>query len=136
MAYASSVAITRKGNVYRVLITETDVGGSDIATVSLGITVGTVVSGATDFASGDAADATASLRTVSGGNDGTELVCSLLRTSDGNYSRVTGTGGSTTAEGDWPCPFYSADGTLYHQATPASGTNNVITTEYLIKAGW
>ena len=136
MAYASTVAITRRGNVYRVLITETDVGTTDVATVEIGIQVGTVMGGALDFASGDGADATPTLHTVSGGNNGTEFVCALLRTTDGNTSRVTGSGGAAAAQGDWPCRFYSADGKLFHQGNPASGSNNVMTTEYLIKAGW
>ena len=136
MAYSATVAITRRANVYRVLITETDVGTADIATVDLGIQVGTVVGGAFDFTSGDGDDATAKLHTVSGGNGGTEFVCALLRTNDDNESRVSGSGGSGVAQGDWPCRFYSADGKLYHQSNPNTGSSNVMTTEYLIKTGW
>ena len=33
-------------------------------------------------------------------------------------------------------PFYSATGTLYHKSVVDAGTNNSVTTVYLIRAGW
>lgn len=136
MAYSSTVTITRKGNFYRVLIDETGCESTSEATIELGIQTGTVVATATDFTSGDGANCTSKLTTVTDGNFGTEEVCVGLRTSVGNASRVSGSGDGTGAELLWPRAFYSSDGKLYHRARPASGTNNVIKTEYLIKAGW
>lgn len=136
MAYSATVTITRKGNLYRVLIVETEVATASEATIDLGIQLGTVVAGAWDFTSGSGSDATAVLGTASDPNSGTELVCQGLRTASGAANRLAGSGGSATGEGDWPAAFYSADGKLYHRSQPGSDTDNAFTTEYLIKAGW
>ena len=136
MAYSATVTITRKGNLYRVLIVETEVATTSEATIDLGIQTGTVVAGAWDFTSGAGSDATAVLGTATDPNAGTEFVCNGLRTASGAETRRAASGGSGAGEGDWPAAFYSADGKLYHRSKPGSNTDNAFTTEYLIRAGW
>ena len=136
MAYSSTVTITRKGNMYRVVIDETDTENTSEATIDLGLQIGHVVAAAWDFTSGSAITNSALLGTVTNPNEGTGLVLRGDRTAKLNENRASGTGGSGDCEGQLPAPFYSADGKLYHRSVPASGTDNVFKTEYLIKAGW
>jgi len=136
MAYSSTVTITRKGNMYRVVIDETDTENTSEATIEIGLQVGTVVSSGVDFVSGSAANATYLLGTTSNPNLGTEMVCAGTRVDSGDEIRISGSGGVGSANNDYPAAFYSADGKLYHRSVPASGTDNVFKTEYLIKAGW
>ena len=136
MAYSATVTITRKGNIYKVVIDETDVETTSEATIDLGLQIGQVVSGAWDYISGTGLTNTAILGTATNPNEGTQLVLSGERVAKAQEGRASGSGGASECEGLLPAPFYSSDGKLYHRSVPNSGTDNVFKTEYLIKAGW
>jgi len=136
MAYSATVAITRKGNLYKVVIDETDVETTSEATIDLGLQIGQVVAAAWEYVSGTGATNTAVLGTATNPNEGTQLVLTGERCAKAQESRVSGSGGTSECQGLLPAPFYSSDGKLYHRSAPNSGTNNVFKTEYLIKAGW
>lgn len=126
MAYDADVTVTKvRPGEYAVDITETDVGTADSTIIGDG-------QGETIPRSGrifrvrsvKSAGAASTLATVlSGSSSFTDATVALAAT-------AAATVDTTSASG---IPYVTTDGRLYHKATPDSGSNNAITTRYIIK---
>ena len=65
------------------------------------------------------------------------LELGLLSTLSTQTVIENGTAASTISNlADPAIPYYSADGKLYHKSVVDAGTNNSVTTVYLLRAGW
>ena len=109
-----SNTVTRKGNEIVVSITETSVSSSTEETIALGVTKGRILRQTSALTSGS----------------GSTVDPILARTSGG-------TGAATVDnQTNGGVPFYTSSGNLYHKSVPNSGTNNAVSSEYLIAVGW
>lgn len=134
MAYASTVTIVptitagnaaivlRPGTWIRVRIAETECANSSEATIPLlGPFFGRIHAQRCDKTAGAGATVDPILGTATAPS-GVEIVAENGTPADPvNNAPVGGV------------PFYTADGNLYHRSQPASGTDNTITTEYIIE---
>lgn len=126
MAYNAVVTITQLGGrKLRVVITETDAAASSEATIAGLPTEAIVLSQLADKTAGAGSTIDPRLTTASGSTLATQTIIE------------NGTAAASVSNLASPAIPYSSDtGTLYHKSGVDSGTNNSITTVYLIKAGW
>lgn len=119
-----AVTITRKGIEILVEITETSVSSSTEATIALGVTKGRIMRQVCVLTSGS----------------GATVDPILARTSGGTGANVVVENGTAAAivdnQTNGGVPFYSSTGVLYHKSVPNSGSDNAVTSEYLILVGW
>tara|TARA_A100001391_G_C5033418_1_gene268944 strand:+ start:520 stop:888 length:369 start_codon:yes stop_codon:yes gene_type:complete len=116
--------VTRKGNEILVQITETSVSSSTEETITLGVTKGRVLRQVSVKTSGSGSTVDPILARTSGGT-GVDIVMENATAAATVDNQVTG-----------GVPFYTPTGVLYHKSSPDSGTNNAITSEYIILVGW
>jgi len=116
--------VTRKGNEILVQITETSVSSSTEETITLGVTKGRVLRQVSVKTAGSGSTVDPILARTSGGTGANVIVenATAAATVD---NQVTG-----------GVPFYTADGVVYHKSAPDSGSDNSVTSEYLILVGW
>ena len=107
-----SNTVTRKGNEIVVQITETSASSSTEETIDLGVTKGRILRQVCIKTAGSASTVDPVLARTSGGT-GINIV-------------VENAG----------IPFYSSTGKLYHKSSPDTGSDNSISSEYLISVGW
>lgn len=126
MAYSANVTITHAGGRdYLVTISETDAAAASEATITGLPKKGLVLSQLADKTTGSATTLDPVLTTASGSTLSTQTVIE------------NGTAAATISNlADPAIPYYSATGTLYHKTQVDTGTNNGVTTVYLIRAGW
>ncbi len=126
MAYNATVTITQLGGrKLRVVITETDAEASSEATIAGLPTEGLLLTQLADKTAGAGSTIDPRLTTASGSTLATQTIIE------------NGTAAASISNVASPAFPYSSDtGTLYHKSGVDSGTNNSITTVYLIKAGW
>ncbi len=126
MSYAAVVEVNMVGdNEFEVEIAETDCGASDIATVVGLPIVGTVVRQTCVLVSGTGTTVDPLLGENTPPTTGDPIV------ENATPAATVDTGGAAAYNVE---PAASA--TLYHMSRPNAGTNNVIRTNYKIKAGW
>lgn len=116
--------VTRKGNEILVQITETSVSSSTEETITLGVTKGRVLRQVSVKTSGSGSTVDPILARTSGGT-GINIVMENATAAATVDNQVTG-----------GVPFYTPTGVLYHKSSPDSGTNNAISSEYIILVGW
>lgn len=126
MAYSATVTITHAGGRdYVVTISETDAAAASEATISGLPKKGLLLAQLADKTAGSATTLDPRLTTASGSTLSTQVVIE------------NGTAASTISNlADPAIPYYSANGTLYHKSVVDAGTNNSVTTVYLLRAGW
>ena len=126
MAYNSAVTVTHVGGRdYVVTITETDAAAASEATIAGLPRKGIVLSQLADKTGGSANTIDPILTTASGSTLSTQVVLENA-TAAATISNLA----------DPAVPYYSATGTLYHKSVVDTGTNNAVTTVYIIRAGW
>ena len=116
--------VTRKGNEILVQITETSVSSSTEETITLGVTKGRVLRQVSVKTAGSGSTVDPILARTSGGT-GADIVMENATAAATVDNQVTG-----------GVPFYTADGVVYHKSSPDSGSDNSVTSEYLILVGW
>ena len=126
MAYSATVTITHAGGRdYVVTISETDAAAASEATITGLPKKGLLLAQLADKTAGSATTLDPRLTTASGSTLSTQTVIEN-GTAAANISNLA----------DPAIPFFSATGTLYHKSVVDAGTNNSVTTVYLIRAGW
>ena len=126
MAYTPTITVAYVGGRdILVTITETECAAGSIATITGLPKKGVVISQLADLTAGSGGTVDPKLNTASGSSLATQTVVE------------NGTAAAAISNlADPPVPYYSATGTLYHQSVPGGNTDNVVSTVYIIKAGW
>jgi hypothetical protein len=126
MAYSATVTITHAGGRdYLVTISETEAAAASEATITGLPKKGLLLAQLADKTAGSATTLDPRLTTASGSTLSTQTVIE------------NGTAAATISNlADPAIPYYSATGVLYHKSVVDAGTNNSVTTVYLIRAGW
>lgn len=119
-----SNTVTRKGNEIVVQITETSASSSTEETIDLGVTKGRILRQVCVKTAGSASTVDPVLARTSGGT-GINIVVENATAAATIDNQVTG-----------GVPFYSSTGKLYHKSSPDTGSDNSISSEYLISVGW
>ena len=125
MAYAASDTLTHiGGRDYKLVIQETEAGAATEATITGLPTKGIVTAQLATKASGTAATIAPILVMAPGSSAAVYTVMEATAAAD------------QSNQADPPAQYQVDRGTLYHRSVCNTGSDNTITTVYLLKAGW
>ena len=125
MAYAASVTLTHiGGRDYKLVIQESEAGAATEATITGLPTKGVVTAQLATKASGTAATIAPILVTAAGSALAVQTVIQATAAAD------------QSNQADPPAQYQVDNGTLYHRSVCNTGSDNTITTVYLLRAGW
>lgn len=125
MAYASTVEVSRSRNQFRVTITETDAAASSEASaIEIGVKKFRVLRQVCVLTAGAGATVDPVLGRVT--NPSGVNVCVENDTAGATIDSAPTNG----------VPCFTDTGFLYHRSNVNAGTDNAITSEYLLAVGW
>lgn len=124
MAYAAVVTVTRRGSEILVEIAETDCEATSEATVTLAVNKFKIHRQMCELDSGTGTTIDPII-----GNAANPSGIAVLLSNDTAAEAV-----DNSLTGGICC--FDADGVLYHRSQPDAGTDNTVTTLYLLTVGW
>jgi len=123
MAYAAVVTVTTVGGDTIVEIAESDVAAGDEATIAGVPSTGRILRQTCVLTAGTGTTVNPVLA-ISAGGTGVNIIVS------------NATPAATVDNADPTVAWHGGSGTIYHQSNVDAGADNVISTRYLIEAGW
>ena len=124
MAYAASVTVTRRGGEILVTISETEAASASEASIDLGVQKFRVHRQICQLPSGTGT----TVDPILGNATSPSGISVILENDTAAATADTSITGGVTG--------YVSNGTLYHRSQVDAGTDNSVSTDYLIVVGW